>query len=149
MTSSETNAATQDARPVVVYDGSCPFCLKQVARLNRRDRNNALEFLPKQTPGLSDRFPQLADMDFEKGLRFVTPDGSVSVGSDGVYEIARRVSLYRNFAWLYRVPGLHQLFRGLYAWVAKNRYKLAGSCETGTCDVGAPRDDAAVSQEFR
>lgn len=140
-----SSQATTNQQPVVVFDGDCAFCRKQVARLQRRDRDGVFEYLPKQTPGLEERFPQLANMDFEKGLRFVGRDGRIAVGADGVYEIARRLSVYRWFAWLYRVPLLHSLFRGIYAWIARNRYKLVKNCDDGACDISAaPATDAKV-----
>ncbi len=118
-------------RPTIVYDGQCRFCLRQVDRIRGRDRAGVFDFMPKQTPGLAERFPQLAGEDFNTGLRLVDVDGRVHVGADGVYEIARRLPVWRSAAWLYRVPGLRQIFRGLYGLVARNRYRLAGRCEEG------------------
>jgi predicted DCC family thiol-disulfide oxidoreductase YuxK len=118
-------------RPTIVYDGQCRFCLGQIERIRRRDRGGVFEFLPRQSPELEQRFPQLAGDDFNTGLRLVDQGGKVHVGADGVYEIARRVPLWRSAAWLYRVPGLRQIFRGMYGLMAKNRYRLAGRCEEG------------------
>jgi predicted DCC family thiol-disulfide oxidoreductase YuxK len=81
---------TGGSRPVVVYDGACAFCLRQVERIRRRDRAGVFEFVPRQTAGLEQRFPKLAEGDFNTGMRLVHRDGSVSVGADAVYEIARR-----------------------------------------------------------
>ena len=38
-------------RPVVVYDGECPFCLKQVDNMKRRDPGEAFEYQPRQAEG--------------------------------------------------------------------------------------------------
>jgi predicted DCC family thiol-disulfide oxidoreductase YuxK len=112
-------------RPVIIFDGQCPFCQKQIARIRARDPRNIFEYTPRQTPGLDQRFPILTQGDFNTGMRLIRPDGTIAVGADAVYEIARQLPAYRAAAWLYRVPVLKQIFRGLYAWVAKNRYKLA------------------------
>lgn len=122
------------ARCVVVYDGQCRFCRRQVEWIRARDCGVRLELVPRQTVGLEQRFPLLAEDDFNSGLRVVMPDGTVRIGADGVYEIARRLPRWRWVAWLYRVPGLRQIARGLYACVARNRYKLAGRCD-GSCTV--------------
>lgn len=102
------------------------------------DRAGRFELVPRQSPDLDQRFPQLATSDFNTGMRFVAPDGAVSVGADAVYEIARRLPRTRWIAWLYRVPIVHAIARAVYAWIAANRYKLAGRCDTESCDVAAP-----------
>ena len=118
-------------KPTVIYDGQCGFCLKQVGRIRRRDTAGVFDYRPRQEPGLDERFPQITHGDFNTGLRLIEPDGQVQVGADGVYHMARRLPRLWLLAWLYRVPGLKQIFAAMYAWVARNRYKLAGRCEEG------------------
>lgn len=120
-------------RCVVVYDGECPFCRKQIARIRRWDRAEQLEYVPRRSPGLEERFPKLAEGDFNTGMRFVAPDGLIHVGADAVYQIAARLPFWRRLAWLYRVPGLHRLARAAYAWIAAHRMSLGSSCEEGVC----------------
>lgn len=124
--------------PAVVYDGECPFCLKQIARIKRRDCNGAFEYVSRQTDGIELRFPKLAEGDFDSGMRLVHSDQSISVGADAVYEIARRLHGWRRLAWLYRVPIIQGVLRGVYGWIAKNRYRLAKTCERGTCELPDP-----------
>ena len=121
------------ARPVVVYDGECPFCARQIEKFKRRDTGSKFDYVPRQDKGIETRFPMLADADFNTGMRLVHPDLSVSVGADAVYHIARRLNVWRWFAWLYRVPVLNFVCRAAYAWVARNRYRLAKKCDDGTC----------------
>ena len=121
---------------VVVYDGNCPFCRRQVDRIRRRDARAIFSYLPRQTPGLTERFPRLAEQDFNTGMRLIAPEGIVHLGADAVYHIARRLPGWRRWAWLYQVPGLHALFRAAYAWVAAHRMSLSGACPAGSC---APR----------
>ena len=132
----EVHAAEPDVgiRPVVVYDGECPFCLKQVERMKRYDSAGVFEYTPRQTEGLEQRFPKLASAEFDTGMRLVHPDTSISVGADAVYGIARRLNRWRYLAWLYRVPVLNRAFRVAYAWVAKRRYRLAKKCENSVCE---------------
>lgn len=125
---------TTAGRPAVVYDGACGFCRRQVERIRRQDRHDQFEYLPRDAPELPRRFPQLEGMDFNKGMRLVDADGRVFVGADAAHAIARRLPFWRRIAWLYRVPGIHAAARGIYGWIAANRRRLGGRCETDACD---------------
>lgn len=121
--------------PVVVYDGACGFCRRQVEKMKGRDQSGFFEYVPRQAEGLEQRFPQLADGDFNSGMRLVHSDGAVSVGADAVYHIARRLNGWKRLAWLYRLPVLRALFRAGYGWIAANRYRLARKCDSQSCEL--------------
>ncbi len=127
----------EQTRPVVVYDGECPFCLKQIERIQRRDHWSRFEYAARQKPGLEERFPRLADEDFNSGMRLVTPEGVIQVGADAVYHIARRLPGWRRLAWIYRVPVLHGLARLAYRWVAAHRQSLGASRGDNSCTTPA------------
>jgi predicted DCC family thiol-disulfide oxidoreductase YuxK len=95
-----------------------------VERIRALDSQGVLEYVPRDTAGLVERFPQLAAGDFNTGMRLITPDGTVYVGADSLYQVARRLRGWRRLAWLYRVPLLHALARAAYAWIARNRHRL-------------------------
>jgi len=124
---------------IVVYDGACGFCRTQVERMRRRDKGRWFEFVPRQTEGLTDRFPRLDEGDFNTGMRFIAPDGVIRVGADAVYEIFRRLPRWRWIAWVYRVPGIHALARWTYAWIAANRRRLSGTCSVPELDLRESR----------
>ncbi len=121
------------ARPAVIYDGECPFCTRQIEKFKSRDTDKVFEYVPRQAEGIDRRFPMLAEGDFNTGMRLVHRDASVSVGADAIYHIARRMKGWRRLAWLYQVPGLNILCRAIYAWIARNRYRLAKKCDDGAC----------------
>jgi predicted DCC family thiol-disulfide oxidoreductase YuxK len=131
----DASCALVAPRPVIVYDGECPFCRKQVDRIRSRDVRDQFEYLPRQSASLTDRFPILAEADFNTGMRLVLPDGQVHVGADAVYQIARRLAGWRRIAWLYRVPVLHALARRIYGWIAANRQRLGQDCSDASCHV--------------
>lgn len=122
----------------IVFDGSCRFCQRQIEFIRRSDPRQQFDYLPSQTTDLLERYPALAGEDFNSGLRIILPDGSVRVGADAVYEIARRLPYWRLGAWLYRLPGLHGLAQAVYRRIAARRHWLAGRCQTQECRV--PRD---------
>jgi len=117
----------------VVYDGECGFCRSQIESIRRRAIGEAFEYLPRQTPGIESRFPQLREGDFNTGMRLILPDGTVHVGADATYQIARHLRRWRYLAWLYRVPGFHTLARAAYAWIARNRHTLSRYCSDASC----------------
>ncbi len=129
-----------DRRPVVVYDGECPFCRRQIARIRKYDRHGRFECVPRQTPGLTDRFPALGVGGFDTGMRLIVPDGQIYVGADSVYQISRQLAVFRWFAWLYRVPGVQRLARGVYFWVAARRRSLGRRCNDDACSVPVQPD---------
>ena len=120
-------------RSTLVYDGDCSFCRRWVARIARRDLSGTFEFVPRQTDGLTKRFPKLGEGDFDTGMRLITPDDAIHVGADAAYQIARSLRYWRKIAWLYHVPGIHGLTRATYAWIAAHRQSLSRECDDGTC----------------
>jgi len=127
--------ASEISRDAIIYDGQCPFCIRQIDRIRRRDIENVFDYLPWQTPGLASRYPRLADHDLSTGMRLITKDGDCFVGADAVYRIARRIPAWRRWSILYRVPVLHRLARWAYAWIAAHRRTLGKSCENGKCRI--------------
>ena len=124
------------AKPVIVYDGECNFCIAQIERIRQMDSKNQFEYLPRQDPSADKRFPVLQSIDFNTGMRLIMPAGTNYAGADAIYQIARRLPGINIIAWLYCVPGINQIAKAVYAWVAKNRGRLSGlSCKSETCDV--------------
>ena len=131
---------TMTVLPTIIYDGECRFCLWSMRRIRRCAREGQFEYLPRQEPGLDERFPLLAHSDFNTGLRLIQPDGTVHVGADGVYEIYRMLPPYHLLAWIYRLPLCRQLFRLAYTAVARNRHRLGRVhddlvCDDETCSI--------------
>ncbi len=122
-------------KPALIYDGECSFCLRQIERIKHRDREAGFEYLPRLTPGLEERFPRLAEGDFNSGMRLIMPDGTIHVGADAVYQVARHLPGWRRLAWLYRLPGLHGLARLAYGWVAARRSSLGPASTDDSCST--------------
>ena len=58
-------------KPIVVYDGECRFCIWSVRRVQKKDKSNQFDYLPRQTEGIEDHFPKLASSDFNTGMRLM------------------------------------------------------------------------------
>lgn len=131
-----------DRTPAIIYDGQCRFCLWSIGRIRRLAREGQFEYLPRQQRGLDERFPILAQSDFNTGLRFIHADGTVHVGADGVYEIYRRLTPFHLIAWVYRLPLLTWVFRLGYSLIARNRHRFGRVSSDLNCD------DEACSLSF-
>ena len=64
-------------RPIVIYDGECRFCLWSIHRIQRLDRQNLFDYMPRQIPGLEAVYPRLADSDFNTGMRLIVGTGQI------------------------------------------------------------------------
>ncbi|MBT4096489.1 MAG: DUF393 domain-containing protein [Gemmatimonadetes bacterium] len=122
------------SQPTIIYDGECRFCTWSAGRIRSLDRQSQYEVLPRQQPGLDERFPILTQSDFNTGLRLIGAGAQVHVGADAVYEIYRTFSPYHLVAWLYRVPILHSFFRLGYALIARYRHHLGRIDPELACD---------------
>ena len=118
-------------RPVIIYDGDCGFCRRQIERIARWSQPGTFEYLPWQAPEAAERFPQLTNASLESGLRIITADGRTYVAGDALHQVARRMPGVRWIAWLYELPGLGQLARFGYRLVAKNRHRFSGCGDDG------------------
>jgi predicted DCC family thiol-disulfide oxidoreductase YuxK len=123
----------RDSRPVVVYDGACRFCIAQAQRLERLvgERVRLASF---REPGVLEQYPQLTRAGCERALQVVAPDGTVRSGADAVVHVLGLRAGFTPLSWLYRVPGLRQLFDLGYRLVARNRFRLRGEvCADDAC----------------
>jgi predicted DCC family thiol-disulfide oxidoreductase YuxK len=125
----EIRLAPMDAleRPVLFYDGRCPFCRAQVQRLVRWcDGRIATETLQNATPG--------AEIPDE--VRLLTRDGYIYGGMDAVVHALRSRSALRPLTAVYFMPGARQAAQAAYRWVSARRYSLGKlSCPDGTCAI--------------
>ena len=84
-----------------------------------------LEILPCRAPTRSERFPQVSEEACLTAMQLVLPDGRVLAGADAVPDLLRRI---RGLGWvaaLFALPGMRPLARRVYAWIARNRMRIA------------------------
>lgn len=136
-------------KAVVLYDGHCRFCQKQMRNLERLARPGALEPVSFQDPGVLERFEGLTWDQCMEAMHLVLPDGRVFRGMEAAVRAVATRPVLGLFAWAYYLPGLRQLLDALYRWIAERRYAIAGrelaeeGCDGGTCAVhfGPPEDE--------
>ena len=126
----------------LLYDGECPFCVREVRWLQRRNRLDHLAFEDVSSP------------DFDPSSLRMTREELLGV-IHGVFPDGRIVSRVEVFRQAYRAVGLGWLLAptgwpvlrwgcdGLYSLFARYRVRLGRlfgrSCASGTCGVSERR----------
>jgi len=121
------------ARDTVLYDGRCRFCRSQIAILRTLDLTGRLSFTSLHDPSVASDFPEIAPEDLHRQMYVVDVRGLARGGADAVRYLSRRLALLWPLALLLHVPGTMPIWQRLYAFVARHRLKIAGSCDDGTC----------------
>jgi len=120
-------------RDTVLYDGHCRFCRSQIALLLRCDPTGRLAFTSLHDPSVAVDFPEIPPESLEQQMYVVDRHGRARGGAAAVRYLSRRLVLLWPLAVLLHVPGSMPLWNWLYAFVARRRMLIAGSCEDGTC----------------
>jgi predicted DCC family thiol-disulfide oxidoreductase YuxK len=112
----------------VVYDGSCKVCGKIVNGLAKWDRNNQLEIIPSQTPGLDARFPWIPANAYVESLQLIRArDGKTWQGAASIEQLLDVLPKGRLVSWMFSVPFARPIAERAYRWFARNRYRLGCS----------------------
>jgi predicted DCC family thiol-disulfide oxidoreductase YuxK len=153
------------AEYVLLYDGSCRFCVGGSRRLLRWARPGSVERVSFREPGVigpGGRFPGVSADDCEKAMQLVwigrdgergereagnqgngeSGDGTlplprVTAGCEALFRVLGTRWWLRWPLWIYLVPGIRQVLDWLYGFVARNRFRIAG--RVGSCEHGACR----------
>jgi predicted DCC family thiol-disulfide oxidoreductase YuxK len=129
----------------VYYDGNCPFCAAEMARLRGWNRANKLAFVDVAEPGFDPAFLGVTMADLDRELHSRTADGKVLVGIDSMLSAYTLVGK----AWMVlplRVRPLRPVLSAMYRFFARNRYKFSAMlgykpvtrCEGNVCTPGNP-----------
>jgi len=126
-----------DGVPVLLYDGQCTFCIGQIRRLEARSRGRFVTRSFHDEDAL-DPFPGLTIEACMKEMKFIDSNGRVAGGIEAaVRSLAWAHPVVGRLLYLYYIPGIRWASDQVYAWVARNRYRLAVSrgeqCDTGSC----------------
>jgi len=130
------STASQPSRPprdTVLYDGHCRFCRGQISILRRLDLTGRLEFTSLHDPRVPNAFPGLSREEMMEEMVVVDTRGREWRGAGAVRYLSRRLVALWPLALPLHVPGSMPLWSALYRLVARNRYRLAGSCADGAC----------------
>jgi predicted DCC family thiol-disulfide oxidoreductase YuxK len=121
---------------VLIFDGKCGICTSQVRKLPWWDCQGKLSYLSLHDPEVARRWPDLSYDRLMQEMVIIDKDGERHWGPEAVRFLTGHL---RRLCWLTPLlyfPGSMILWRPMYRWIARNRYRLSGSpCEGGTCEL--------------
>jgi predicted DCC family thiol-disulfide oxidoreductase YuxK len=129
--------AERPGADVVIYDGRCRICTAQIRRLPWWDCQRKLSYLSLHDPEVARRWPDLSFDRMMQEMVIVDRYGNRHWGPEAIRYLSRRLRrLWWASPFLY-FPGSMFLWRPLYRFVARNRYRLSGgpACDEGTCEL--------------
>ena len=143
-------AASGDALPsprdfpdtdLVIFDGKCRFCRRQVSHLNRIDVARRLTFISLHDPLVAERFPDLTYDALMEQMYVVSHVSEKRYGGAAALRfLSRRLFLMWPLAPFLHIPFSLPLWQWLYSQIAKRRYRLSQKrgedCdEGGSCSI--------------
>ena len=130
--SRSSRTVAEDARPVLIYDGHCRFCVQHVSWLERLV-NGAVRLQSYHDPGVFKRYPGLKAAQCEGALQLVEPGGQIYGGAEAIAATLQLRPVLAPVGWLYYVPGIRQVADWTYRLVARNRFDWPDVCLHDAC----------------
>ena len=124
---------------VVIYDGHCNFCKKQVTNLYRWDGKGRIAFVSLHDAFVAQNYRDLSHEMMMKQMYVITSDNRRLAGANAFRHLTTRLPKLWVLAPLLHFPFSLPLWQFLYNQVARQRYKIAGTageaCEGDACQV--------------
>lgn len=121
---------------VVIFDGKCKFCQKQVRRLHWFAKGR-LTFVSLHDPRVIERFPDLSYEQMMHQMYVVTVDGERLGGAAAIKYLSRKCPRLWFAAPLMHIPFSLRFWQFAYLRVANVRYRISGTedCDDGSCQI--------------
>lgn len=122
------------SKPILIYDGDCEFCRRSIAWYQAHDGGH-INYLPRQSPERTQRFPQLNDPKHQGSIQLVMPNGDIRSGEFGIATALTLLSgwQWRSLGYFIKAPGILFFAHIIYKWIAKNRHRFR--CNDGSCKL--------------
>lgn len=118
----------------VFYDGECPLCLREIRLLQRLDRGGRIGFMDIAAPGFRAESVGRTHGELMAKIHGRLADGTWIEGVE-VFRALYGAVGFGPLVAVTRAPGISHALDAGYRWFARNRLRLTGRCNTGTCAV--------------
>ena len=130
LTSEFTDTKSRHARGWFFYDADCHFCIKIARAVALTLIKRGFALAPLQDPRVS-ALLGLSQSELLLEMRLLMSNGQQTGGAEAAIALAHEIWWARPLVWLSRLPGMMQLLRRAYRWIATHRKCAAAiSCAT-------------------
>ena len=112
-----------NAKEWVFYDSACPMCSNLTAVAKQQTAGQGVGFASLHTDWVKNKTKDVADP--MKEMLILTPEGKLLSGAEAMVHLARKIWFTRPLYWIYQIPGMKWIYKPVYAFVAKNRYRIS------------------------
>jgi predicted DCC family thiol-disulfide oxidoreductase YuxK len=111
----------------VLFDDDCGFCTRSVRLFRSLDWLRRVEWVPRNDPATTVRFPQVSGERTTGEMVSIRPDGCVNGGYFAIRDILLRLPLTFLPALIMYIPGVPFVGVPAYRCVARNRHRFGGT----------------------
>jgi predicted DCC family thiol-disulfide oxidoreductase YuxK len=122
-----TDGKGRHARGWLFFDAECGFCTRVAGWAAPILARRGIGVAPLQDPRVG-ALLGLSRVELMREMRVLLADGTSCGGADAAVAVAREIWWARPLVWLARVPGVRELLRRGYRWVAARRKCAGESC---------------------
>jgi predicted DCC family thiol-disulfide oxidoreductase YuxK len=126
LVSEYTDGKGRHARGWFFFDAECRFCTRIARWLAPILEKRGLELAPLQDPRVG-ALLGLRREELMREMQFLLSDGSRYGGADAAVALAREIWWWRPLLWVSRIPGMMEVLRKGYRWIAGRRSCVAVS----------------------
>jgi predicted DCC family thiol-disulfide oxidoreductase YuxK len=130
LVSEYTDGKGRHARGWLFFDAECRFCTRTARWIAPILERRGMALAPLQDPRVG-ALLGLPREDLMREMQFLLSDGSRFGGADAAVALAREIWWARPLLWISKIPGMMEILRKGYRWVAASRSCAAVSCPAG------------------
>jgi predicted DCC family thiol-disulfide oxidoreductase YuxK len=120
LTSEFTDGKGRHARGWLFFDAECKFCTRIAQWLAPILERRELAVAPLQDPRVGTLLG-LSRFELMREMRFLLSDGRQSGGAHAAVALAREIWWARPLVWISKLPGMMEMLRSAYDWIAARR----------------------------
>jgi len=127
LVSEYTDGKGRHARGWFFFDAECKFCTRTARWLAPILERRGMALAPLQDPRVG-ALLGLSHEELMREMQFLLSDGSRFGGADAAVTLAREIWWARPLVWVSKIPGMMEILRRGYQWIAANRECAAARC---------------------